>query len=61
MGLSNPPINNGEQPAKDNPPQNINGSIIKLLLVISNNTGNNNIQIIKQYPVNQYRLSPPNK
>lgn len=33
----------------------------KLFTVISNKIGTNNKHIIKQYPVNQYRLLPPNK
>lgn len=33
----------------------------KLFDVIVNNTGNKQKDIIKQYPVNQYRLLPPNK
>ena len=59
MGLSKPSLNNGEQPANNNPPQNIKGRNCKI--EISNNIGNKQIDIIKQYPVNKYLLFPPNK
>jgi hypothetical protein len=59
--LSNPSLNSGEQPAKANPPHIRKGKNNKLSTVISNKIGNNNIHIIKQYPVNQYRLLSPSK
>lgn len=60
MGLSNPDLNNGEHPANNNPPQNITGKNCRVI-VISNNIGSKQNDVIIQYPVNKYLLFPPSK